>query len=160
MSSPRERAAAGLQVGDVFVASRTVSREDVERFAAVSRDHNPVHVDERFARAHGFRAPVAHGLLGASLVTEIGGQIGWLASGMSFRFRSPAYPGDTLTCTLTITAIDDRSRAHAAAAVVNQDGVTVIEAELWGVVPTGEARGVLRAMLDEGDPTNGAARGG
>ncbi len=160
MPSPREKAAAGLRAGDAFVAARTVAREDVDAFAALSRDYNPVHLDPRFARAHGFRGPVAHGLLGASLVTELGGQLAWLASGMSFRFRAPVYAGDVLTCTLTIASVDERGRARATAIVANQDGATVVEAELWGVVPTGEARGVLRAMLDEGDPTNPLARPG
>jgi 3-hydroxybutyryl-CoA dehydratase len=154
MMTPRERAARGLRAGDAFTVSRTLDSEDVVRFAEASRDYNPVHFDERFARIKNFTAPICHGLLAASLVTEIGGQIGWLASAMSFRFRGPVYPGETVTCTLTITEIASRGRARAEALITNQGGIVVIEAEIRGIVP-GEAEcKVLGRMLSEGDPTN------
>jgi 3-hydroxybutyryl-CoA dehydratase len=154
MMTFRERAARGLRAGDAFTVSRTLTPEDVVRFAEVSRDYNPVHFEERFARARNFTAPICHGLLAASLVTEIGGQIGWLASGMSFRFRGPVYPGDTVACTFTITEIDPGGRARAAVVITNQDGATVIESEIKGIVPGEAERKVLRGMLSEGDPTN------
>jgi 3-hydroxybutyryl-CoA dehydratase len=157
MTSLRERAAEGLQVGDTFRTSRTFTDDDIIRFAHISRDYNPVHFDARFAKARNFPAPVCHGLLAASLVTEIGGQIGWLASAMNFRFKGPVYVGETITCTLVITAIDQDGRAKASATLVKQDGVMVIEAEISGIVPGGAERKVLREMLSEGDPTNSLA---
>jgi len=75
-------------------------------FAEISRDYNPVHFDARFASIKGFSNPICHGLLIAGMVTEIGGQIGWLASGMNFRFVKPVYFGDTIECRLTITEIE------------------------------------------------------
>ncbi|OPY85817.1 MAG: (R)-specific enoyl-CoA hydratase [Smithella sp. PtaU1.Bin162] len=98
MAGFRERAAYGLQVGDSFRISRTFTDDDVIRFAEVSRDYNPVHFDARFANARNFSAPICHGLLLASLATEIGGQIGWLASTMNFHFKGPVYVGETITC--------------------------------------------------------------
>ncbi len=159
MMTPRERAARGLRAGEAFTVSRTLTAEDVVRFAALSRDYNPVHFDERFARVKNFTAPICHGLMAASLVTEIGGQIGWLASGMSFRFRGPVYPGDTVTCTLTITEIDPKGRARADALITNQGGIVVIEAQIRGIVPGEAERKVLGEMLVEGDPTNMIAPG-
>ncbi|AOY60367.1 MULTISPECIES: MaoC family dehydratase [Desulfococcus] len=151
----RERAAEGLQVGDTFRISRTFTDEDVIRFARISRDYNPVHFDARFAEARNFPAPICHGLLAASLVTEIGGQIGWLASAMNFRFKGPVYVGETITCSWVITAIDPKGRATASVTITREDGVTVIEAEIGGVVPGPEERKILNRMLSEGDPTNG-----
>lgn len=98
MVSPRERAAEGLQVGDLFRATRTYTDDDVKRFAEISRDYNPIHFDARFAEARNFSEPICHGLPAASLVTEIGGQIGWLASFMHFRFKGPVYVGETIMC--------------------------------------------------------------
>lgn len=154
MTPPRQRAAAGLQADDVFKTSRTITGEDIARFAALSGDYNPVHFDDRFAGEKKFPAPICHGLLAASLVTEIGGQIAWLASEMQFAFKGPVYAGDTLTCTFTITRIDQKDRAQASAVIVNQHGATVIEARLKGVAPGEAARKILLAMLSEGDPTN------
>jgi acyl dehydratase len=151
----RERAAEGLQVGDSFRTSRTFTDDDVILFARISRDYNPVHFDARFAKARNLPAPICHGLLVASLATEIGGQIGWLASAMNFRFKGPVYVGETITCSWVITAIDQNGRAQASVTLIKEDDVTVIEAEISGIVPGVEERKVLSQMLSEGDPTNG-----
>lgn len=154
MAGLRERAAEGLQVGDSFSTSRTFTEDDVIRFARISRDYNPVHFDARFAKAKNFSAPICHGLLAASLVTELGGQIGWLASAMNFRFKGPVYVGETITCSWVMAAIEQNGRAKASVTITKEDGATVIEAEISGVVPGLEERKVLSQMLSEGDPTN------
>ncbi len=151
----RERAAEGLEVGDTFRTTRTFTDDDVTLFAQISRDYNPIHFDARFAKARNFSAPICHGLLAASLVTEIGGQIGWLASIMNVRFKGPVYVGETITCNWVITAINQKGRAKATATITKGDGVTVIDAEISGIVPGLEERKVLSQMLSEGDPTNG-----
>ncbi len=151
----RQRAAEGLQVGDSFKTSRTFTDDDVIRFAKISRDYNPVHFDARFAKARNLRAPICQGLLTASLVTEIGGQIGWLASAMNFRFKGPVYVGETITCSWVITAIEQNGRAKASVTITKEDGASVIEAEISGIVPGVEERRILSQMLSEGDPTNG-----
>jgi 3-hydroxybutyryl-CoA dehydratase len=155
MTGFRQRAAEGLQAGDTFRISRTCTDDDVVRFARITRDYNPVHFDARFVKARNLPAPICHGLLTASLVTEIGGQIGWLASAMNFRFKGPVYVGETITCSWVITAIDQNGRAKASATITKEGGTTVIEAEISGIVPGVEERKVLSQMLSEGDPTNG-----
>jgi 3-hydroxybutyryl-CoA dehydratase len=156
MAGLREQAAEGLQVGDSFRTTRTFTDDDdVALFAKISRDYNLIHFDARLAKVRKFSAVVCHGLLSASLVTEIGGQIGWLASVMNFRFKGPVYVGEKLTCNWVITAIDQKGRSKASATVTKDDGVTVMEAEISGIVPGVEERKVLSQMLSEGDPTNG-----
>ncbi len=152
----RQRAANGLQVGDSFTVSRRFSEEDIQVFAKISRDYNPVHFDARYAQARNFKSPISHGLLTASLLTEIGGQIGWLASGMDLRFKKPVYAGDTITCQWVIKEMDDQGRATAAITMTNDEGALVLEAEVRGVSPGMKERSILAQMLSEGDPTNGA----
>lgn len=123
-------------------------------FADISRDYNPVHFDDRFADAKNFRGRICHGLLVASLATEIGGQIGWLASGMTFRFKKPVYFGDKIECALTITEIDNHNRAKAEALFKNQKNEIVIEAHVTGIIPGIPERRVMETMIAEGDPTN------
>ena len=89
MISIRKKAIEGFQVGDTFSISRTFSEDDVIRFAEITRDYNPIHFDDRFAAVKGFEGRICHGLLAAGLLTEIGGQIGWLASSMHFQYRKP-----------------------------------------------------------------------
>jgi 3-hydroxybutyryl-CoA dehydratase len=154
MPSIRNKAIDGLKPGDSFSASRTFTEEDMTAFADISRDYNPVHFDDRFADAKNFRGRICHGLLVASLATEIGGQIGWLASGMTFRFKKPVYFGDTIECVLTIIEIDNHNRAKAEALFKNQKNEIVIEAHVTGIIPGIPERRVMETMIAEGDPTN------
>jgi acyl dehydratase len=154
MSYIREKTIAGLKLGDSFTVSRTFAEQDTTAFAELSRDYNPVHFDDRFASAKDFKGRICHGLLVASLLTEIGGQIGWLASGMNFRFKKPVYFGDTIECRFSITELGDRNRAKAEAVFKNQRNEVVIEAYVTGIVPGSREKRVMQTMLAEGDQTN------
>jgi acyl dehydratase len=154
MSEMREKSIHGLKAGDTFVITRTFTEQDTMTFADISRDYNPVHFDRRFSSAKAFPDLICHGLLVASMLTEIGGQIGWLASGMNFRFRRPVYFGDTIECRLTINEIDERDRARAEALLRNQEDEIVIEASVTGIVAGIPERQVMGLMVAEGDPTN------
>jgi acyl dehydratase len=154
MPGIRQRAIEGLRPGDTFTLTRTFTQELTRAFGDLSRDYNPVHYDQRFASAKGFTGLICHGLLVASLITEVGGQIGWLATGMDLRFMKPVYFGDTVTCLFTLVEVDERGRAQARAVFSNQHGTTVIEAALTGRLPGQAERAVLAAMVAEGDPTN------
>lgn len=155
MSDIRRKAIQGINVGDSFTVRRTFTEEDMLTFARITRDYNPVHFDERFSAAKKFDGRICHGLLVAGMLTEIGGQIGWLASVMNFRFKKPVYFGDAITCQLVITAIDKKNRARAAARYQNQDGMIVLEADLEGILPEASERKILSAMVQqEGDPRN------
>jgi 3-hydroxybutyryl-CoA dehydratase len=160
MSGIRRRTIEGLGPGDTFMVTRTFTEELTRAFGDLSRDYNPVHYDQRFASAKSFTGLICHGLLVGSLITEVGGQIGWLATGMEFRFLKPVYFGDTVTCRFTVLEVDERGRAQARAVFTNQDGTTVIEAALEGRVPGEAERAVLAAMVAEGDPTNELRGGG
>ncbi|MBW2610797.1 MAG: MaoC family dehydratase [Deltaproteobacteria bacterium] len=155
MSDIREKTINGLKTGDSFTISRTFTEKDMLAFADITRDYNPVHFDERFARTKNFSGRICHGLMTAGMVTQVGGQIGWLATGMHFEFKKPVYFGDTITCNFTISDIDKRGRARADVICTNQAGHTVFEAWITGMLPASPEVEVLAAMVSEGDPTNG-----
>ena len=154
MSKIRQKTILGLSVGDTFVVKRHFTEKDMLAFAEVTRDYNPIHFETRFADAKNFRDRICHGLLVGGLLTEVGGQIGWLASEMNFRFKRPVYFGDTIECTFTISKIDERNRARAEVIYRNQEGTIVLEANVAGIIPDQSERELLDAMVAEGDPTN------
>jgi len=154
MSYIREKTMAGLELGDSFTVSRTFTEQDTTAFAELSRDYNPVHFDDRFASSKDFQGGSCHGLLVASLLTEIGGQIGWLASGMNFRFKKPVYFGDTIECRFRITELDDRNRAKAQAVFKNQRNEVILEAYVTGIVPGSREKRVMQIMMAERDQTS------
>ena len=151
MSQIRKHTIQGLTVGKTFTVSRKFTEQDMLTFADITRDYNPIHFDERFVAAKNLNGRICHGLLVGSLLTEIGGQIGWLASEMNFRFKKPVYFGDTIECSLTITNIDELNRARAEVIYRNQDGTIVLEAELAGILPGDRERKILDAILAEGE---------
>jgi acyl dehydratase len=137
MSEIREKTIKGLKVGDTFTVSRTFVEQDVLDFANMTKDYNPVYFDERFVKAKNLRGKICHGLMVGSLVTEIGGQIGWYASKLDFRFKKPVYFGDTVTCSLTISCMAGKGLTEAKAVCRNQEGDIVLEAFLKGYIPVG-----------------------
>ena len=124
------------------------------QFANMSRDFNPVHLEDRFAKAKKFDGRICHGLLVGTMLTEIGGQIGVLASHMDFVFKKPVYFGDTVTCHWTFTEIDNKGRAKAQVVFRNQDETVILTATVKGIIPGPPERLILKAMVEEGDPTN------
>lgn len=80
---------------------KRLTQEQINRYADASGDHNPIHIDEAFARTTPFGGTIAHGLLVLAAVSEMmAAAFGerWLTSGrLHVRFRAPARPGDTVT---------------------------------------------------------------
>lgn len=89
---------------------KEITQKTIARYADASGDHNPLHVDPDFAATTQFEGPIAHGMLVlAYLSGMLTGAFGdrWLESGhLKIRFRAPARPGDTITATGTVTAVD------------------------------------------------------
>jgi 3-hydroxybutyryl-CoA dehydratase len=154
MSEIRKRAIEGVKVNDMFTVERTFTEQDVIQFADITRDYNPFHLDDRFTAVKKLPGRICHGLLVASMMTQIGGQMGWLASRFDLHFMKPVYFGDTITCKVTLNDIDEKGRVKATADFVNQKGNMVLKALLEGILAGQAEREVLKTMVAEGDPTN------
>lgn len=154
----REKAIKGLEPGDSFVYTRTFSKEESMAFGDLTNDYNPVHYDRRWTDGKGFKDLICHGLLIGGMVCEFGGQVGWLATGMNFKFLHPVYFNDTIHCRVTITRIKEHGRAEAEAVFTNQDKKTVGIASMTGRLPLEKEKQILSRMLTEGDPSNKLAK--
>lgn len=89
-----------INVGDTHEFTHQLTAEDIRKFADLSGDYNPLHLEADFAKKTDFRKPVAHGMLSASFIsTMIGMHLpgeGALWLSQSLRFLRQAYIGDTL----------------------------------------------------------------
>lgn len=122
-----------LYVGQTFTFRRTFTDGDVALFCGVTGDYNPYHQDESFAEESWYGRLTIPGLLTGSMLTHIGGLLGFLATEMSFEYLAPVFTGDTVTCTVTIAEKDEeKRRIEATAGFVNQDGVEVLRASFGG----------------------------
>ena len=150
----RKQAVAGLKPGDTFIITRTFSREETNAFGDLTRDYNPVHYDTRWTQSKGFDGLICHGLLVGGMICEFGGQVGWLATGMDFKFLRPVYFNDTIECRIVMTQVEANGRAAADARFFNQHGIQVARAALEGRLPIDGEKEILNQMMAEGDPTN------
>ncbi len=122
----------GLEVGAVATFAKSISQADIDSFAQVTGDTNPLHRDAAYAARTRFKAPIAHGMFGAGIIsaalgTKLAPNAVVIYLAQNLRFRAPVMAGDTLTATCTVTAIDvERSRVSLDTKVSKQDGTDVI----------------------------------
>ncbi len=80
---------------------KQLTQEQIARYADAAGDHNPIHVDEAFARETPFGGTIAHGMLVLAFISEMMTAAfgeAWLTGGrLRVRFRAPARSGDTVT---------------------------------------------------------------
>lgn len=153
-TSARQTAITGLKQGSSFLYKRTFTHEDTLLFGDITRDYNPVHYEHRWSEQKGFNNLICHGLLVGSMICEFGGQVGWLATGMNFKFIHPVYFNDTIKCAIKITKIEENGRAEAEADFINQDDTQVCFAQMTGRVPVKNEKKLLDRIVKEGDITN------
>lgn len=128
-----------LSVGQSAEIVRVVGVGDIEAFAAVSGDTNPVHLDDAYARTTTFGERIAHGMLtGAYISAVMGTKLpgpGAVYLTQSLRFRRPVRVGDPVTAKVTVKALDEK-RSHVTLATLCQvNGKTVVDGEAVVMVP-------------------------
>jgi len=128
-----------LTVGQTAEMSRVVGAADIEAFAEVSGDNNPVHLDEAYAKTTTFGERIAHGMLSAAYISAILGTKlpgpGAIYLSQSLRFRRPVKIGDLVVARAVVKTLDD-SRAYVTletSCAVN--GKTVIDGEALVIAP-------------------------
>lgn len=134
---------SGLRVGSSARIVRTFEKEDIAAFGRITGDLNPYHFSDAFAADSRFARPIAHGLMVAAMLTEVGGQWAWLATRMTFSFIAPVYAGDTITLEITVVSLSEKNFAEAQASWTNQDGKVVLSGSLGGYPPTARQRELL-----------------
>ncbi|MBA3632629.1 MAG: MaoC family dehydratase [Acidobacteria bacterium] len=123
-----------LKVGDTFSKSREVTDELVEKFAEVSGDYNPIHLDDEFAKNTRFGKRIAHGMLGGAFISAVLGyelsvrKIVYLSQTM--KFVAPVFIGDTVTAKATVANIrEDKPIVTVETVCENQNGEMLIKGE-------------------------------
>ena len=130
-----EESVLGIKVGTKAEFTKTVSDADIAKFAEVTGDNQPLHLDDAHAAKTRFKRRIAHGMLSAGFIsaalgTKLAPHATVVYLSQSMRFRAPVYPGDTVTVQLEVTAIDAEKRyVTCSTTCVNQSGETVTTGE-------------------------------
>jgi 3-hydroxybutyryl-CoA dehydratase len=123
-----------LNVGDSAEITKTIEQRDIQAFADVTGDHNPVHVNESFAQTTRFGRRIAHGMLTASLISSVlanklPGE-GSIYLTQTLRFVAPVFPGDEVTARVTVKGIREAKGIVTLETIcTNQRDETVIRGE-------------------------------
>lgn len=129
-----------LKVGDTAALTKTVTDEDIETFAGLTGDRNPVHLDDEYAAATRFGRRIAHGMLSASLISavlanDLPGR-GTIYLSQTLRFVAPVYPGDEVTARVTVSKVrEDKPLVTLETVCENQRGERLIEGEAVVLAP-------------------------
>jgi acyl dehydratase len=130
---------AELEVGQKASFQRPVGERDIQLFAEVSGDRNPVHLDADYAATTLFKERIAHGMLSgalisAALATTLPGP-GPSYLGQSLRFTRPVKIGDVLDVELEVLEKLPKNRVRIGTRVLNQNGEAVVEGEAEVLAP-------------------------
>ena len=123
-----------IKAGDSAEITKKVEQSDIDAFATVTGDHNPVHVDEEFAKTTRFGRRIAHGMLTASLISavlanKLPGE-GSVYLGQTLQFVAPVFPGDEITARVTVKEIrEDKPIVKLETICVNQREEIVVRGE-------------------------------
>jgi 3-hydroxybutyryl-CoA dehydratase len=130
-----------LEVGDHAERAFAVTDAAVRAFADLSGDHNPVHLDDDYARRTVFRGRVAHGmLLGGYISAVLGEQLpgpGSIYLSQTLRFEHPVRIGVEVLVRVAVIARDEASRQASLSTVCTVDGQVVATGEAVVIPPRG-----------------------
>ncbi len=129
-----------IEMGMVRYLQKIVTDQDIEMFAKVSTDHNPVHLDEEYAQDTMFQGRIAHGMLTAGLISAvIGEQLpghGTIYMSQSLKFLAPVRPGDLVMAEVEVTDIKIDKRRVTLDCRCMVDGKKVLIGEATVMAPS------------------------
>lgn len=101
-----------IQEGEIYTRTFLFSQHEVEKFAEVTGDKNPVHLDENFASQTPFKRPILHGFLGASIFSKVFGtefpREGSIYLRQDMKFLRPMYPETEYEAVFEVISVNQR----------------------------------------------------
>ncbi|MCF2906439.1 MaoC family dehydratase [Octadecabacter sp. CECT 8868] len=129
-----------IEIGMSRSLRKIITDRDIELFAEVSTDRNPVHLDDAYAQDTIFEGRIAHGMLTAGLISAvIGEQLpghGTVYLGQSLKFLAPVRPGDMVEAVVTVADMDIAKRRVTMETYCEIDGKKVLKGEAVVLAPS------------------------
>ncbi|HQX85834.1 MAG TPA: MaoC family dehydratase [Aestuariivirga sp.] len=129
-----------IEIGMSRHLMKVITDRDIELFAEVSTDRNPVHLDDSYAQDTIFEGRIAHGMLTASFIsTVLGTRLpgpGCIYLSQNLRFLAPVRIGDTVKALARVASLDMAKRRARFACHCEVNGKIVVEGEATVFVPS------------------------
>lgn len=131
-----------IKIGDKGSFTKTIYEKDVQDFSEISGDKNPLHLDERYAENTMFRGRIAHGMIGAGIISAaiamvLPGQ-GTIYLSQTLDFQNPVRIGDQVTANIKVVKIESKKKFDIATLetiCVNQNNEIVIQGNAVVIPP-------------------------
>lgn len=132
-----------LEIGLSRSVTKEITLNDIETFAEVSTDRNPVHLDDDYARDSIFGGRIAHGMLTGALISAVVGEQlpghGTIYLSQNMRFLAPVRPGDAVRAVVTVTGIDVARRRVTLETLCSVGDRVVLKGEAQVLAPSRKA---------------------
>ena len=125
-----------LKIGQRARRTQTVTAREVELYAQITGDRNPLHFDADFAGRTRFgrlvaQGGIASGMLNPLVAMDMPGP-GTVFLSQTLTYKAPTYLGDTLTAEIEVLSLKpDKPVCQLKATITNQDGTVLLEGECW-----------------------------
>jgi 3-hydroxybutyryl-CoA dehydratase len=118
-------------VGQTCTYTQIIDDKLVHGFADLTGDHNPLHLDDAFAKKTKFGQRIAHGGILFGMVSKVLGMdmpgVGTVYLSQLVNFKAPVFIGDTVTLVATITEILPKAIAKINVVITKQTGEIVMD---------------------------------
>ena len=123
-----------LSLGQKASISKTISEQDVFQFADLVEDHNPIHIDKKFAKNSIFGKRIVHGMFGSSLISAVLGTklpgSGAIYLSQTLQFLAPVFIDDTIIAEVEVIKIrNDKPIITLKTSCLNQGDELVLMGE-------------------------------
>ena len=129
-----------IVVGETASVTRTLGEQDIQLFALVSGDVNPLHMDAAFAERTMFEGPIVHGMYTAAMIsTVIGTRLpgpGCIYMSQNLRFLAPARVGDEVVASATVVELFHEKRRARMETLCMVGDTEVVRGEALILVPS------------------------
>lgn len=130
-----------MKIGDIAEITHKVTEKDIVKFADVSGDYNPLHMDEEYAKQSMFKKRIAHGMLSAAYISSVLGNIlpgnGAIYLSQDLKFIKPVFIGDEIKVQVKVKDVCGKKICLETVCFnQNMEKVTLGEAKL--LMPGGE----------------------
>jgi 3-hydroxybutyryl-CoA dehydratase len=129
-----------LSIGMEASYARTVRENDLQAFADLSGDDNPIHLNDSYAAGTPFKQRIAHGMLSASYISAVLGSrlpgYGAIYISQTLNFRAPVHIGDVVTATVRVTDLIEAKRRAIFRCACTVGGKIVVEGEAVIMIPS------------------------
>ncbi|MDR1055009.1 MAG: MaoC family dehydratase [Prevotellaceae bacterium] len=121
-----------IKTGDTFTHEFVLSQEDVNTFARITGDNNPIHIDAEFAAKTPFKRPIVHGIFSAAIFSKVFGTMfpgeGSIYMHQDLKFKAPVYAGEPYIAKFEVSEVNiEKHTGVISCLIVDAGGKIYVE---------------------------------